>query len=136
MKDKLRTSLLKFEEAWKEITTIWTEHPEECNHILAGNYPFMASFDKLKVSDWVRAADIRMGNIFKYVPISPDNEPYPVEFSNESGAKRYIEKIMSIAYWRSKNGLIEMKGGRLLGLQEAIDACRIISYNTNSDETD
>lgn len=136
MKDKLRTSLLKFEEAWKEIVAIWDEHPKECTGILATDitYPFDKPFKKLGISDWVQAADIRMGNIFAYVPMSPDNEPYPVEFPTEASARRYIETIMSRKFWRESG--VRTKEGKLLGLQEAIDACRVISYNTNSDENE
>lgn len=136
MKDKLRTSLLKFEEAWKEIVAIWGEHPQECTDILYTNitYPFTKPFKKLGISDWVQAADIRMGNIFKYVPMSPDNEPFPVEYTSRIRANQYIEAAMSREYWLK--GGYRTKDGRLLGLQESIDACRVISYNTNSDENE
>lgn len=137
MKDKLRTSLLKFEEAWKEIVAIWDEHPVECTGILATDitYPFDKSFKKLGISDWVQAADRRMGNVFNYVPMSPDNEPYPVVYTTKTAAERYIESTLCKHFWIE--GEYKTKDGRLLQrLQDAIDACRVISYNTNSNENE
>lgn len=57
--NKVKEDLLKFKEAYDNLTGIWHEdhnYDVDLNEFLTNEYPFNISFDELNITDWVESA--------------------------------------------------------------------------------